>query len=88
MFRIANNKLFEWLFSRVLASPGPGHVITETSSLGWRGMDPNPDPSDKQIRIQEAQKNMNPTDPDPQHFVPLSVILKFSMDKKTHLNMK
>ena len=41
MFRIAINNLFEWLFSRVLASyrsfdSRPGHVSPGTSSLGWR----------------------------------------------------
>jgi len=40
MFRIAINKLFEWLFSRVLAylpprfSSRPGHVSPGASSLG------------------------------------------------------
>jgi hypothetical protein len=41
---LAINKLFEWLFSRVLAShpwrprfdSRPGHVSLGTSSLGWR----------------------------------------------------
>ncbi len=40
MFRIAINKLFELLFSRVLGRPGfdsrPRHVSLGTSSLGWR----------------------------------------------------
>ncbi len=49
MFRIAINKLFEWIFSRVLAShignphliPGRDIVSPGTSSLGWSSLSIN-----------------------------------------------
>jgi hypothetical protein len=39
--------------------------------------------SDQWIRIREAQKHMDPTDPDPQHFVPTADSSKKSLLEKS-----